>query len=98
MDNFILVVGTGAMACLLAARLALSGQAVCMLGTWEAGLSEIQKNGIRLSEPGGTVQTARVKASHLPSNFPNARFALVLVKSWQTQRAAEQLAGCLSSK
>ncbi|HVN56395.1 MAG TPA: 2-dehydropantoate 2-reductase [Anaerolineaceae bacterium] len=95
MGEFILIVGTGAMACLLAARLALSGQAVRMLGTWEAGIGAIQARGIRLTTGDGQVQTIRVLATSSLDQVAGAPFALVLVKSWQTARAAEQLKNCL---
>src|SRR3990172_2330168 len=91
----ILIVGTGAMACLFAARLALAGEAVAMLGTWEEGLLALNRRGISLQEKDGSQRLVNVLASKVPADFRGSRQALVLVKSWQTERAARQLVECL---
>ncbi len=44
----ILVVGTGAMASLFAARFAASGLSVRMLGTWVESIETLNKFGVRL--------------------------------------------------
>jgi 2-dehydropantoate 2-reductase len=90
----VLIVGTGAMACLFGAKLAPVAD-VTLLGTWREGLSALVKSGIRL-EAGGMADTHRVRATSRPEECRGAAFALVLVKSWQTQRAAEMLAACLA--
>lgn len=92
----ILIVGTGAMACLFAARLASAGLAVTMLGTWPEGLETLQRNGVRLIHPQGSVRSYRVKATNDTAACKDARYALVLVKSWQTRRAAKLLSKCLA--
>ena len=46
----ILIVGTGALATLFAARLAQSVHQVIMLGTWQAGLDALRKDGIEEGE------------------------------------------------
>ena len=92
----ILVLGSGAMACLFAARLAASGQPVQMLASWQPGLEALQSNGVCLEEEDGTRHFYPVEAAHDPTRFQGATLALVLVKSWQTERAAQQLAQCLS--
>ena len=51
--NNILIVGTGALATLFAARLAESRHHVTMLGTWKDGLDALSKNGARLVDDGG---------------------------------------------
>ncbi len=91
----ILIVGTGALATLFAARLARAGSAVTMLGTWEAGLQALRESGVRLTDSRGGEQSFEVFATAEPGNVHGARYALVLVKSWQTARAARQLAECL---
>lgn len=91
-----LIVGTGAMACLFAARLSASGIPVDMLGTWPEGLQTLQNRGVILVEADGSQRTFPVQASDDPANFAGARYALVLVKSWQTRRAALQLHECLA--
>ena len=81
------------MACLFGARLAPLAD-VTLLGTWPEGLAALSKQGIRL-EAGGLEQTQRVRATSNPEDCRGARFALVLVKSWQTERAAAMLSACL---
>jgi 2-dehydropantoate 2-reductase len=92
----ILIVGTGAMACLFAARLAASGHSPWMLGGWAAGLQALRQNGVRIAHPGEPDQAYSVQIAEDPQICRGIRYALVLVKSWQTRRAAEQLADCLS--
>ncbi len=92
MNKSILIVGTGALATLFAARLSAAGVKVTMLGTWQEGLAALQKDGARLDDRGGQF----VQATNDPMDCQGAQFALVMVKSWQTGRAAGQLAKCLS--
>jgi 2-dehydropantoate 2-reductase len=91
----LLVLGTGAMACLFSARLAASGLPVAMLGSWTEGLQALQQAGVCVVEADGQEQAYPVRAINDASECPGVRFALVLVKSWQTRRAARQLATCL---
>ncbi len=88
----ILLVGTGALATLFAYRLAAAGVEVTLLGTWAEGLATLRKNGAQLDGAG----SFPVRAIDDPADCPEAKFALVLVKSWQTERAARQLAYCLA--
>jgi len=92
----ILIVGSGAMACLFGARLSAVGLEVHHLGTWPEGIRALQKTGIKLAGPQGW-ETYSVSASLDPEDYQNIQFAFVLVKSWQTNRAADQLAGILPS-
>jgi 2-dehydropantoate 2-reductase len=91
-----LIVGTGAMACLFGARLAAVGTRVTMLGTWRAGLDALNGQGVRLVERDGSERTYPVRATDDPADCRGARLALVLVKAWQTPRAAMQLSHCLA--
>jgi 2-dehydropantoate 2-reductase len=93
----VLIVGTGAMACLFAARLAPHAR-VTLLGTWQEGIQAIQKHGIRLVERDGTERVFAVNATRDPRACSGTLHALVLVKSWQTSRAADQLAICLAEE
>ncbi len=89
--------GTGAMACLFAARLSAAGINVKMFGTWEAGLRALQQNGgVRMITPSGIQKTYPVKIISSPSDCKDVLYSIVLVKSWQTSRAAHQLAQCLA--
>ena len=92
----ILIVGTGAMAGLFAARLAAAGHPITMLGAWQAGLQALRQHGVRLVEADGHEHSYPVQVASTPQECGAARYALVLVKAWQTERAARQLAGCLA--
>lgn len=98
-DNSILIAGSGAMACLFAARLSAAGYPVNILGEWAAGLEALQRRGVILassSSAGDAAETRyAVRASSDPQDFAGARLALVLVKSYQTQRTAQMLKACL---
>src|SRR4051812_34063754 len=93
----ILILGTGALATLFAARLSASGADVAMLGSWQAGLDALEKDGARLTLEDGSTMVRRVRAVSDSSTLGRVRLALVLVKAWQTERAAAQLAQCLSA-
>ncbi len=89
MSADILIVGSGALATLFAARLSAAGVDVTMLGSWREGLAALRKSGAGLEGE----DTQRVRATDNPADCRGAKFALVLVKSWQTERAASQLVG-----
>lgn len=91
----VLIRGTGAMACLFAARLAAIGVQVIMLGTWEKGLRALEQRGVRLVNSAGEETAFPVQVVSSPDACKGIKYALVLVKSWQTKQAAEQLALCL---
>jgi 2-dehydropantoate 2-reductase len=93
----ILIAGTGAMASLFAARLAAVGTQVTLLGTWREGLEALQNNGVRLIDELGSEWVYPVAVTDDPGQCSGAKQALVLVKSYQTARAARQLQTCLSS-
>lgn len=82
------------MACLFAAKLAAHTQ-VTMLGSWPAGIQALQTLGVTLVTDNGEI-TRRVVATSNPLDCPRHRHALVLVKSWQTARAADLLHDCLA--
>ena len=92
-----LIVGTGAMASLFAARLAASGVPVKMLGSWPPGLKALRKRGVCLVEADGSEHYYPVEVTDDPNSCLGMKSALVLVKSWQTLRAAQQLSICLDS-
>jgi len=92
----VLIVGTGALGSLFAARLAAIGVEVTMLGTWREGLAALRQHGVTIVQPDGRQTAYPVTATGNPADCSGAKYALVLVKSWQTERAAAQLAECLS--
>ena len=91
----VLIVGTGALACLFAARLAGSGNEVTMLGSWPEGLAALRQHGVRLLEMDGSTHQYPVEVMDADSCHGTFTQALVLVKSWQTERVARQLEHCL---
>ena len=96
MNDNILIVGTGALATLFAARLTQAGHRVTMLGTWKEGIDALRKNGARLIDANDNEYQFKVDATDDPRECVGAKYAIVLVKAWQTERAARQLADCLA--
>lgn len=92
----LVIVGTGAMACLFAARL-VPHVDVCILGTWKQGVEALQRRGVELIDSDGSLIRHPVRATLEPMQCAGAGLALVLVKSWQTERAAKQIAACLAA-
>jgi 2-dehydropantoate 2-reductase len=83
----VVVLGTGALGCVFAARLARAAE-VWMLGTWQAGLAAVKEGGVSVEEPDGSLHVERVFTVSEPGAVPAADVALILVKSYQTERAA----------
>ena len=94
--NDILIVGTGALGSLFAARLAQAGHHVTMLGTWKEGIDAINRNGIQYIDSNGQQHQFNIHAIDDPRECAGVKYALVLVKAWQTERAASQLKDCLA--
>lgn len=92
----LLIVGTGALATLFAARLSQTGSRVTLLGTWKDGLDALGKNGARLLDARGDEYQFDVQVASDPRQCVGIKHALVLVKAWQTERVARQLAECLA--
>lgn len=92
----VLIAGTGALGCLFAARLSAAQVPVLMTGTWEAGLQALEQDGVFLVQPDGTQQAYPVQVVRNEYSGIPLLSALVLVKSWQTRRAAEQISRWLS--
>ncbi len=87
----ILIVGSGALATYFAGRLSSAGVKVMMLGTWTEGLAALRQGGAHLDGKGNY----QVQVTDTPADCHGLKYALVLVKSWQTERAGNQLAGSL---
>lgn len=90
----VVVLGTGALGCLFAARLSAHAE-VWMLGTWAEGVAAVQRGGIHVEEPDHT-WFATVRAASDPTAVTDADVALMLVKSYQTGRAASWAAQVLA--
>jgi 2-dehydropantoate 2-reductase len=67
------------------------------LGSWPEGLEALRRDGVTLVQPDGSQSSYPVRALDDPAQCKPVKYALVLVKSWQTQRAARQLAECLTA-
>ena len=93
----LLIVGTGAMASLFAAMLSASGVQVRMLGTWKEGIQALNTYGVRLIDELGKEFTYPVIATDDPELCTGSQFAIVLVKSYQTNLAAQKLTTCLNA-
>jgi len=91
------IVGTGAMALFVGGRLSRGGIKVRLLGTWEDSINAINQKGICFVD-GDSGEFYPAEASLDPEGLRGSRLALVLVKSWQTERAARQLAGFLAEE
>jgi 2-dehydropantoate 2-reductase len=90
----VVILGTGAMACLFGARLARFAAArVTLVGTWQAGLDQIAAHGLRLEDESGDWR-APAEARRLGQDAGSADLVLVLVKSQQTQAIAPWAARC----
>ena len=87
----VLILGTGALACLFAARLSAAGAAVLMLGSWPEGVAALAEEGVRLVDDNGLENRYPVTVTTDVRVCRGTHKALVLVKSWQTERAAAQL-------
>jgi len=86
----ILIVGTGAMALLFGGYLAAAGIKISLLGTWQDGINAIRKSGVRIRTSTGEVSYP-VFVTDDPRDIKKSLISLVLVKSWQTERAAQQI-------
>ena len=89
------IFGTGAMGCLVGARLARSGTAVTLVGTWREALAAVERDGIRL-EDGSGAWAARVATVRLPDLVAPCPTVLVLAKSYQTRAIAPHVARAVS--
>lgn len=67
-----------------------------MLGAWRDGLSALRRSGARLVGADGVERAHPVRVADDARDCRAMQNALVLVKSWQTERAAAQLAECLA--
>jgi choline dehydrogenase-like flavoprotein len=77
----VLILGTGALATLFAARLSAAGASVTMLGRWREALDALDQRGARLADAEGRETAYPVRAVDSPEAYPPVRFALVLVIS-----------------
>lgn len=94
MEGPVVIVGSGAMACWFGARLAPYVD-VIMLAGWPPAVEALTATGIEL-DLDGSITRFQVQVATEASDLPAAPAALVLVKTWQTERAAGQVAQFLA--
>ena len=58
-----------------------------MLGSWAEGIAAVQRDGIRITERDGSQRQVRVQATTDPADVPPVDAVLLLVKSYQIERA-----------
>jgi 2-dehydropantoate 2-reductase len=90
----VILFGTGAMSCLFAARLSRVAD-VTLLGTWTDAITSIRERGILFEDLQGS-RTVRVRSEYLGRPVIPVDLAIVLVKSWQTERVAKYLSNYLN--
>lgn len=91
----VLILGTGAMACWCAAHLAPHARVV-MAGRWQPGLDALRAKGV-VFEQDGKSTSHPVQVADYGEDLPPFRFALVLVKAYQTEAAAGELVRWLAA-
>ena len=102
----IAVVGAGAVGGYIGGKLAAHGYEVCLVDSWVAHIEKIRRDGLRITEPGGSAMV-RVEALHLSDVQSLIRRPLDIVfictKSYDTAWAAMMMkpylsaAGCVVS-
>lgn len=92
-----LIVGSGAVACMIAARLGAGGVAVTMLGSWRDALENIFRDGLQL-ELAGRRHGCSVRVTDNPADVKDCQRALLVGKGWQTEEKARMLAGVLGAE
>ncbi len=90
----IAIFGVGAMGMLFGSR--LSGLAnVTLFGNWPEQLSAVRRRGLVVTHPDGSKSVYCLNVTDDLNTMPPADVALLLVKSYQTSRAARQAANIL---
>lgn len=90
------IVGCGAMATLFASRLVNTDVNVTLIGTWRKQIYTLQQKGLIVINLYGGESHYRIKATETPAEIAPVDVALILVKSYQTDRAVKQAAQILS--
>lgn len=90
-DGSIVVVGVGALGSLVAARLALAGADVTVLGRPSAHLARVREWGLTLVEADGRARLVPLQITDDPAVAWGAGLAVVAVKTWATAAALPPL-------
>lgn len=94
-ETRVVILGTGALACLFGARLARAHARVTLVGTWREALARIAERGVRVDE-GRTTWSVRLSTAHLEQTIRPADLVLVLVKSHRTLAIAGHAAAAVA--
>lgn len=86
----IVIFGIGALGSLFGSRLTPLAD-VTLFGNWPAQIDTLQQHGLTVTHPDGKQSTHRLSVTNDLSQLPAADIALVLVKSYQTERVAQQI-------
>ena len=90
----IAIFGIGAMGTLFGGKLDPLAN-VTLFGNWAAQIDTLRRDGLTVTHPDGSQSHHAVQATDDLNTMPPADVALVLVKSYQTARAARQAANIL---
>lgn len=90
----VVIFGVGAMGSLFGSRLSELAN-VALFGNWAEQIETIRRDGLTISYPDGSTTRHTVRITNNLANLPPADVALILVKSYQTERAAQQAAQVL---
>ncbi len=90
-----LLVGSGAVSCLFAARFAAADIPFIMLANWPEGYSALKERGVTLISDSGEATQYPVHVVNTKELVEPVSTALILVKAWQTERSANQVSQVL---
>lgn len=92
----VLVAGCGAMGVLFSAILAESNFSVYVYDNWLDGINALTATGAGYFDSQGKIRFVKVHASSNINTIPEVKIAFLLVKSWQTEKACQNIKSCLS--
>lgn len=90
----IVVFGVGAMGTLFGSRLASQAN-ITLFGHWPEQVAALQQRGLTLMRADGSQSNYKLQITNDLNRLPPADIALILVKSYQTERAAKEAAQVL---
>ncbi|NJN99551.1 MAG: hypothetical protein HC875_38345 [Anaerolineales bacterium] len=90
----LVIFGVGAMGSLFGSRLSKLAH-VTLFGNWAEQIETLRCKGLTTSYPDGSQTRHRIQITNHLADLPPADLALILVKSYQTERAAQQAAQVL---
>ncbi|MEI8133382.1 MAG: 2-dehydropantoate 2-reductase, partial [Leptolinea sp.] len=95
MPKTLLIIGSGALACLFAARISRGGQSVYLTDNWVKGMEAIRKKGVWLVE-GNQTTTHEVTVLDRSNSILQFSHTLILIKAYQTSEAVQSVRNSIS--